>query len=174
MLEYVVLYESDTGNTKQLAVQIFSALPGNSKDLVDLSNYHVVPDAETYFIGFPIHKGTCDMDIVDFLDNVDRKNIALFCTCGMGTGTGYYAEIEKRVSVWVTEDNRYLGMFLCQGKMPQRVRQKYESMINEENDKQIRQMIRNFDEAMIHPNDSDYVSAKAFVAECLSKIQVVL
>lgn len=174
MLEYVVLYASDTGNTKQLAVQIFSALPGNSKDLVDLENCNDIPDAETYFVGFPIHKGTCDMEIVDFLENVDQKNIALFCTCGMGAEENYYAGIEKRVNIWVTEDNRYLGMFLCQGKMPQRVRQKYESMITEDNSEQIQRMIRNFDKAMVHPNHSDYESAKAFVVDCLQKINTTL
>lgn len=174
MLEYVVLYESGTGNTKQVAAQIFSALPGNSKDLVDFENCNRIPDAETYFIGFPVHKGTCDIEIVDFLDNVDRKNIALFATCGMGAGTEYYAEIEKRVSVWVTEDNRYLGMFLCQGKMPRRVRQKYESMLGGENQEQVQRMIRNFDEAMVHPNTSDYESAKAFVSECLEKMKTIV
>lgn len=33
MLDYMVLYQSETGNTKKLATSIFAALPGMAKDL---------------------------------------------------------------------------------------------------------------------------------------------
>ena len=36
MLDYLVLYQSESGNTKKIAASIFSRLPGNSKDLIDI------------------------------------------------------------------------------------------------------------------------------------------
>ena len=36
MLDYLVLYQSESGNTKKIAASIFSRLPGNSKDLICL------------------------------------------------------------------------------------------------------------------------------------------
>ncbi|MFR3389816.1 MAG: flavodoxin family protein [[Clostridium] scindens] len=46
----------------------------------------------------------------------------------------YYKAIENNASAPGSEtDNDYLGSFICQGKMPQKVRQKYESMKNNQN-----------------------------------------
>ena len=36
MLDYVVLYCSETGNTKQVAFHMFAALPGQNKDILNL------------------------------------------------------------------------------------------------------------------------------------------
>ena len=38
MLDYLVLYQSETGNTRKLAATIFSRLPGNSKDPVSYTH----------------------------------------------------------------------------------------------------------------------------------------
>ena len=36
MLDYLVVYDSETGNTKKIATEIFASLPGMSKDLINL------------------------------------------------------------------------------------------------------------------------------------------
>ena len=45
MLEYLVLYDSESGNTKKIAAAIFSRLPGNSKDLIDINTDKTIPEA---------------------------------------------------------------------------------------------------------------------------------
>ncbi len=119
MLDYLVLYQSESGNTKKIAATIFAHLPGTSKDLIDIHTDKHIPEAKIYFIGFCVHRGTCSMEISDFLSGLSQKQIALFATCGMGNSPDYYHTIEKNVSAWIENDNRYLGAFLCQGKMPQ-------------------------------------------------------
>ena len=52
MLDYLVLYQSESGNTKKIAASIFSRLPGNSKDLIDIDTDKTIPEANVYFIGF--------------------------------------------------------------------------------------------------------------------------
>lgn len=54
MLEYLVLYNSQSGNTKNLAASVFSALPGNSKDLfTEYINIIFNPEKRhTYFFPF--------------------------------------------------------------------------------------------------------------------------
>ena len=150
MLDYLVLYQSESGNTKKIAATIFAHLPGTSKDLIDIHTDKHIPEAKIYFIGFCVHRGTCSMEISDFLSGLSQKQIALFATCGMGNSPDYYHTIEKNVSAWIENDNRYLGAFLCQGKMPQKVRQKYESMRTAENAAQMDMFIHNFDEALSH------------------------
>ena len=65
MLDYLVLYQSETGNTQKLAATIFSRLPGNSKDLIDITTDKTIPEAKIYFIGFCVHQGTCSMTVSD-------------------------------------------------------------------------------------------------------------
>lgn len=171
MLDYLVLYQSESGNTKKIAATIFSHLPGNSKDLIDISTEKNIPEANLYFIGFCVHRGTCSMAVSDFLSSLGGKQIALFGTCGMGNSPDYYKTIEKNVSAWIENDNRYLGAFICQGKMPQKVRQKYESMRTAENAAQIDLMIQNFDEALTHPDTLDEEHAKVFADKILKQAE---
>lgn len=167
MLDYLVLYQSESGNTKKIAATIFAHLPGTSKDLIDIHTDKHIPEAKIYFIGFCVHRGTCSMEISDFLSGLSQKQIALFATCGMGNSPDYYHTIEKNVSAWIENDNRYLGAFLCHGKMPQKVRQKYESMRTAENAAQMDMFIHNFDEALTHPDSLDEEHAKVFVNKML-------
>ena len=120
MLDYLVLYQSESGNTKKIAASIFSRLPGNSKDLIDIDTDKTIPEANVYFIGFCVHRGSCSMEVSDFLSDLSGKQIALFGTCGMGDSPEYYKDIAGRVSAWIEADNDYLGYFICQGKMPQK------------------------------------------------------
>lgn len=167
MLDYLVLYQSESGNTKKIAASIFSHLPGTSKDLIDISTDKTLPEAQLYFIGFCVHRGTCSIAVSDFLSSLGGKQIALFATCGMGNSPDYYKAIEKNVSAWIENDNQYLGAFICQGKMPQKVRKKYEAVRTEENAAQVDLFIQNFDEALTHPDSLDIEHAKVFADRML-------
>ncbi len=169
MLEYLVLYNSQSGNTKNLAASIFSSLPGNSKDLIDITTEKSIPDAQLYFIGFCVHQGTCRIEVSNFIQNLREKDIALFGTCGMGNSPEYYKMIEQKVSVWIDDSCRYLGTYLCQGKMPLQVRKKYENMRTDENAEQVDMFIRNFDMALTHPDKEDYKKAQEFALSCIKK-----
>ena len=50
--------------------------------------------------------------------------------------------------------NTLLGYYLCQGKMPQSVREKYETMAQSDPQK-FAPMLKNFDLALSHPNQQD-------------------
>ena len=113
-MEYLVIYSSQTGNTQKLALEIFEALPGKSKDIQKIEEQS--GEADTYFVGFWIHRGICGRDILDFLEGLHGKNVALFGTCGMGEGRKYCRQVSKRMEALIPEDNRYLGAFLCTGK----------------------------------------------------------
>ena len=64
----------------------------------------------------------------------------------------------------VPEDCEYLGTFLCQGKMPRAVREKYEAMLDNKKTRELaKKMIANFDQALLHPDAEDYQRAIAFV-----------
>ena len=80
-------------------------------------------------------------------------------------------EIEENIRVFIEDDNEYLGAYICQGKMPISVREKYLSMKTPENTKMINAMLRNFDMAMLHPDTQDLEGAKAFVQKVFEDIR---
>ena len=173
MLDYMVLYQSETGNTKKLATSIFAALPGMAKDLRSIDELgDGLPDASTYFIGFCVHRGTCSLEVGNLLSSISGKSVALFGTCGAANIDNYYKNIENSARIWLEDDNLYLGGFFCQGKMPLQIRQTYESMLNgdENHDSHLKLQLQNFDQAMIHPTKEDLEHAAAFAKECLSRL----
>lgn len=170
-MDVMVIYSSRTGNTKKVATSIFAAIPGESKDMQPIEEYNG-KDAETYFIGFWTDQGTCDMRVVDLLSELEGKNVALFGTCGMGANTEYYKSIEQKVKVWLPETCRYFGAYMCQGKMPMQVRQKYEMMEkNGMGEEKIKPLLRNFDEALLHPDSEDLKAAAAFAVDIVERIK---
>lgn len=168
-MDYMVLYSSKTGNTKKVATEIFSALPGMSKDMQSLDEYRG-KEADVFFIGFWVSRGTCEMSVIDAMSELHGKKIALFGTCGLGSDAEYYRSIEQKVNVWIPDDCEYLGMFLCQGKMPMQVREHYEIPWEDSRQEECRKkLLHNFDEALFHPNEADLAEARAFVEQVLDK-----
>ena len=78
MLDYLVVYDSETGNTKKIATEIFASLPGMSKDLINLHERTDFPEAKIYFVGFCVHRGTCRLEIGNFLSGLSDKSVALW------------------------------------------------------------------------------------------------
>lgn len=106
---------------------------------------------------------------MEFLSGLHGKKVALFGTCGMGGSSEYFKQVENRVSVFVPEDNEYLGCFLCGGKMMPQVLDRYKQMQAINDSPQIRTMIAAYEEGMLHPDEQDFRDAEAFVEEALNK-----
>ncbi len=174
MKQYKVVFVSKTGNTKKVAVAIYNGIVSNSKDIVDLEEEeHCDTDADVYFIGFWVNRGSASLDILEYLGELEGKKIALFGTCGFKKDEEYEKKIEQQIKAWIPEDAEYLGSFFCQGKMGAAVRRKYEQMREDPKmEKVADQMIRNYDEALLHPDQADLDRAYQFAKEISEKIGV--
>lgn len=172
MLKYLVVYASETGNTKKLAEEIYSALPSSKeeKGIVNVRTWNGTLDAENYFVGFWSNRGSCSLEIIDILSSLHNRNVALFGTCGMGSSNKYYASLEQNACVWLSEDNNFLGSFFCQGKMQESIRKKYESYRGKCDDSKIDLILSFFDDAMPHPDRTDLMKAHMFVEKCVDSI----
>lgn len=157
-----VLFVSSTGNTAAVAGEIFKALPSPSKDIHELGRSVCDNDSDCYFIGFWVNRGSANIEVLDFLSGLHGKKIALFGTCGMGNTEAYYRKIEHRILAFLPDDNQFYGSFFCQGKMPIRVRQKYELLLDSDHRDMAQQGILNFDQALFHPSQKDYENAASF------------
>ncbi len=135
---YSIVYSSSTGNTKKLADTIYAVLPKENCD------YFGVPKegglySEMLYIGFWTDKG-----------NADKSTLTLLSTLA------YFQKILNHVKQSIDSSNSVVGEYMCQGKMPPSVRERYMKMkVQPEHPENIDALIENFDRALSHPDGND-------------------
>lgn len=157
-MTYAIIYQSETGNTEEVAHEIFNSLSGKDKRIINLERETRLPKADVYFVGFGIYNGTCSMKVIDFLDEIEEGKIALFATCGFTPGDQYKNTIEHNLEVWLPDDAEYLGMYLCQGMVMDEQRAAMKEKIPEAAE----QMDRMFKQGTSHPDEEDLREAARF------------
>lgn len=158
-MSYAIVFSSRTGNTALLAQAIREALPQGE------CVYFGAPDsgalaADTLYVGFWTDKGTCDTSIAAFLKELTNQRVFLFGTAGFGGATAYFEQILGRVRENLVAEVQVTGTYMCQGKMPQAVRDRYEAM---EDSPRRTLMLENFDRALSHPDEEDLAKLRAAV-----------
>ena len=156
-MKYAVVYLSDTGNTKNLAKEIYVSLSGDEKVIVDAKNMTELPEADFYFLGFPIKKRTCGIEIMDILEQLGDVKIALFASCGLPVKEKYKQFIENAVMPWINDESDYRGLYLCQGTISDKFRKKLGENYSDE------EVAKICDMASEHPTDSDIDRLYEFV-----------
>lgn len=95
---------------------------------------------------------------------VDGKNIFLFGTAGFGGSEEYFSKILKKAERSLDRSNTVFGRYMCQGKMPLSVRQRYEGMKKQPiHLPNLDALIENFDNALSHPDADDLERLKQAV-----------
>lgn len=156
-MQYAIIFSSPTGNTEMLAKIIQKHMDG---DCCYYGKADQAPvNADYIFVGFWTDKGTCDESIQAYLKQLHHQKIFLFGTAGFGGSQEYFNGILQRVKTFLDTDNQIIGEFMCQGKMPMRIRERYEQMAQKQPERFL-PMIENFDKALLHPNQNDYALLK--------------
>ena len=154
-MKNAVVFSSKTGNTKQLADEIRNVL---SEEIIEyFGSPETAPlDADCYYVGFWTDKGQCNAEIGTFLKKIKGKEVFLFGTAGFGGDPEYFDKILKKVEKNLDRSNILRGSYMCQGKMPNSVRERYVNMKNAPLPvPNIDAMIDNFDRAVSHPDEQD-------------------
>lgn len=167
-MNYAIVYSSHTGNTAQLAQHIKHILPTESLIYYGAPTDEAV-QADVLFVGSWTDKGTCSPEIAQFLNSLENKRVYLFGAAGFGGSSTYFAQIAERMAQNLPSGNVLLGYYLCQGKMPQAVRTRYET-IAKTDPKKGALMLENFDRALSHPNQEDLDKLKKAVSNLLKNI----
>lgn len=172
-MNYAVIYSSRTGNTRLLAETVRESMAeGNCVYFGETSGIddQVLREAQLFFVGFWTDKGSCDASAAEVLKKMDYKDVFLFGTAGFGGAPAYFDQILSRAEKNLPSTARIAGTYMCQGKMPVAVRERYMKMKEEGNaSAQIDSMIENFDRAMSHPDQQDMEKLKETVHESLQK-----
>ena len=162
-MSYAIVFSSKTGNTALLAQTLQEQLP--QADCC----YFGAPDAaalaaDTLYVGFWTDKGKADADTLDFLQQLHGKRVFLFGTAGFGGSAPYFEKILAATRKALDGSNTVIGSFMCQGKMPVSVRQRYEAMKAKPlHIPNLDALIENFDKALSHPDAADLEQLKQAV-----------
>lgn len=164
-MKVCIIYDSITGNTKKLAETIKEKF---SKDIVEKEL------ADIIFIGSWTDKGNCSKKISEVYKNLKNKRIIIFGTAGFGGSREYFDRLYKRIKEQIPKNNQIENKyFYCQGKMPNTVKERYIKMIKENpEDSNLQVSLKNFEEALKHPNDEDIENAKKFAKEIIENMKI--
>lgn len=156
---YEIVFNSETGNTRQLAEVILKALPEEKcvfigeigETALDFSER-----ADIVFAGFWTDKGTCSEKMKTYLAGLENKKVFLFGTAGFGGSEAYFDQILDRVKPFLPESAMVIGSYMCCGKMPLGVLKRYEAMLTENPENaQAKMMVENYHHAASHPDLED-------------------
>lgn len=150
-----IIYDSLSGNTESLAKEIKSIKKNAYYEKINDKLIEELPEYGIYYIGSPIIKGMCTDKIKRLLQKIENKKIFLFITTGY-KGEDYYELLTRRILEIIPKSNQILGIFLCQGKMQDAVKERYIKLIQEHpEDKNLKVSLENSEQAKTHPDEND-------------------
>ena len=157
-MKSLIVYSSQTENTKKLANVIYENLEGE-KDICSVDQALSLEGYDRLFIGFWFQAGKPDPKTLEFLEKADKGlKIFLFATHGAAKGSDH---VENAVNYARNLlKNAYItGVFTCQGevnpKVLEKVKQKPEPPV----------WIGDADDAVGHPNEEDCLALKKIIGE---------
>ena len=167
-MKLAILFDSPTGNTRQVAEAIHQACSGHN--LVAFGPPQELPqgDLDLIFVGSWTDKGSPSQAVVALGPHLAGKTVALFGTAGFGGSQAYFDRLAQRFKEALPQSCRVLGSFYCQGKMPLGVRQRYQAMVEANpEDAKAQASLANFDAALSHPYAQDLDAAGAWAQTML-------
>lgn len=168
-----IFCSSRTGNTEQLAQAVMEVLKEKEIEAVRLPVDEAAVKEEMIFLGFWTDKGACSEEVRKFTKKLSGQKVFLFGTAGFGGSVDYFDKIIQRVKNELPKDCHLIGSFMCQGKMQENVRSRYEKMLAEDPENQtVAAMLHNFEEALRHPNETDRKALKQAITNCLEDMEL--
>ena len=158
-----IVYSSKTGNTQSLANSLNFM---ESKYCVSVEDAKDLEPVDLLCIGFWCDKGDCDDSMKQYLSTLRNQNVFLFGTAGFGGSQEYFQKVLGQIKENIDSSNTIIGEYMCQGKMPQSVRERYVKMKEQPNHMpNLDMMIKNFDRALSHPDKNDLDKLSKMVVE---------
>ena len=168
-MKIAIIYDSITGNTELLAKEIAKEVKPDELLVVKKVDEEI-PEAELYFIGSWTDCGSCSDKIKKLFKMLHHKRIAYFETAGF-KGEDYFERLFMRVKELIPSDNKIIGHYFCQGKMPIATKERYLKMIKANpEDAKLKVSLDNFEEALNHPDEDDLKKLREWVKNCLNNI----
>lgn len=158
-MKILITYSSRTGNTKKVAEAIHEEFKDCS-EIMPIEDVKEVVGYDYVFVGFWADKGTADEKAGKFMATVEGHKCAIFATLGAYPYSIHAHEILVNASKLLSEKNKVLGSFICQGPVDPALLEKFKSFPKDNphypnEAAQLRHKI-----AAEHPNEEDLKMAR--------------
>jgi flavodoxin I len=161
-MKSLVVYSSQTGNTKKLAETVYDVLPAE-KEIHALTEAPEPTGYDLVALGFWFKGEKPDPGSLEYLPKLAGKSLFLFATHGASEVYDHVAAgIEQAKSL--AGGAKIIGTFSCQGEVNPKV---LEAVRAKEKEKQP-VWIERAEEAIGHPDESDIQRLKEAVAAALN------
>ncbi len=169
----VIIYSSNTGNTKKVAMAIKEVLPRGT----EIYSIEKAPDPDNYdliLMGYWVDKGNADIKTRGYINKISAKTIGLFGTLGANPTSDHALIVKKRVEQPIEKKNRLIFHLLCQGKIYEEALNKYNKMLEEDpSNAGTKAYIENFYKALNRPDKKDLEYIKNEVRKKLNNMDLL-
>jgi flavodoxin len=118
-MKALVVYSSQTGNTKKLAEALYEALQCE-KDIMPISDNPDPADYGLIAVGFWMKGGEPEPAVMEFLPKIGEKEVFLFATHGAAKDSVHVKNALKKAKDRAGRA-RVMGTYTCQGEVDQKV-----------------------------------------------------
>jgi len=121
-MKSLVVYSSQTGNTRKLAEAVYEALPGK-KAIYPVDEAPDPSDYDFIAVGFWFMQGKPDPKSTEFLGRIGKKPLFLFATHAAGAGSDH-AIHGMELAKSLASESDIQGTYSCQGEASPKILEK--------------------------------------------------
>ena len=122
-MKSLVVYSSQTGNTKKLAEAVYEALPAPKEICPTDKALEILDGFDLIAVGFWLMGGKPDPKSQEFLQKTNDKKVFLFASHGAAKDSAH-AKKAMEVATEMTSSTKVVGTFSCQGEVNPKVLEK--------------------------------------------------
>ncbi len=122
-MKYLVVYSSQTGNTKKLAQAVYDALPGEEKRICAVEEAPDPSGFDWIAVGFWLMAGKPDPKAQEYLKRIDGQRVFLFATHGAHPASEHARKAMETAKA-LLQGGEVVGTFSCQGEVDPKVLEK--------------------------------------------------
>jgi flavodoxin len=162
-MKSLVVYYSETGNTKKVAEAIYEGIQ-QEREILDLGSVKDLKGYDLIFFGFPVISGKMAKKAAEFLEtNSQGRRIALFCTQGAAKDSKFALgalEHAKKICSGATVS----GTFNCRGEVVHKILEAVSQK------PEFHSWVESAKDSTGHPDQSDLEQATEFAKEVVLKV----
>ncbi|TCK92811.1 flavodoxin [Natranaerovirga hydrolytica] len=166
-MDYIIIYSSETGNTKKVAYEIFKSMPEGTK-IYDLQDIQGDVKEKNLILGYWVDRAKPNKEMLHFMECLTNKNIVAFGTLGAYPDSEHAQVTKKNVAEILEPRNTLLGQFLCQGRISSKITEMFKRASSDSPHRMTEERIKKHQEAAKHPNEEDFKAARSFIESILN------
>jgi len=169
MKKWLVVYSSNTGNTKQVAEAMVEELADKAV-LKDVKEKPSIDGFDVVVTGFWVARGGPDRFSKEFLASIKDKQVVLFQTLGADPISEHAVTSLAKAAYLVGEDCNILGTFSCRGKINPALLEKRKNLPTDNPHHHSEANLKRWEAAAAHPDSADLDRARAFIDNMQRKL----